>query len=228
MSSEMSAPPPRPGPPGPPVRRRLARSNHDRLWAGVAGGVAEYFELDPSLVRLLFVLAAIVTWGAAIALYIAAWIILPRDDRPSVNGPPSWHDWSEEFHSETHRLAEEARRVADDVRHRPPSPPPAPGSTAAPTSAGFTATPPPAGSSPAPSTTSAPSDPDPWWQSDRYVDRHHHGNHPRSAGIVLVAIGVLFPAANAGLFNLIDWRVVWPLSLIGLGLYLFARQRGWR
>jgi len=225
MSSDMSPPAAPPGASGPPARRRLMRSNHDRLWAGVAGGVAEYFELDPSLVRLLFVLAAIVTWGAAIALYIAAWIILPRDDRPHVTGAPtgtpSWHDWSYEFHSETHRLAEEARRKADDVRHRSPGPPSA--SSAAPT-----------GSTSGEASNMSAADPastpetDPWWQSERYMERHPHTHHPRSAGVVLVAVGVLFLAANAGFFNLIDWRAIWPLFLIGLGLYLFARQRGWR
>lgn len=205
MSSEMSAPPTQPGPPGPPARRRLTRSSHDRLWAGVAGGVAEYFDLDPSLVRLLFVLAAIVTWGAAVAVYIAAWIILPRDNRAvPTAGPDHWHDWSEEFHSETHRLAEEARRVADDVRGRTGAPPPA-----------------------AAAGVQASSEPDPWWQSERYVERHRHPHHPRSAGVVLVTVGVLFLAANAGIFNWIEWRTIWPLVLIGLGLMLFARQ-AWR
>jgi phage shock protein PspC (stress-responsive transcriptional regulator) len=208
MSSEMSAPTAPPGPPSRPSRRRLVRSSHDRLWAGVAGGVAEYFDLDPSLVRLLFVLAAIVTWGAAVALYIVAWIILPRDDRPPESGPTPWRDWSSEFHNETHRLAEEARRVAEDVRGHPTS-----------TGADPAATP----------STTASDEPDPWWQSERHVERHHHsGPHPRTAGIALVTIGVLFLAANAGLFSWIQWHTIWPVFLIALGLMLFARQGGWR
>jgi phage shock protein PspC (stress-responsive transcriptional regulator) len=195
------------------------------LWAGVAGGVAEYFDLDPSLVRLLFVLAAIVTWGAAVALYIAAWIILPRDDRPSAAGGYNWRDWSDEFHSETHRLAEEARRVADDVRSRstwePVDAPDASEPSRAATDKGSMPAPPPT------PTSAASSEPDPWWQSERYVERHRHNHHPRTAGVVLVAVGVLFLAANAGLFSWIEWKAIWPLFLIGLGLMLFARQ-GWR
>jgi phage shock protein C len=202
MSSEMSAPPAPPGPPGRSPRRRLVRSSRDRLWAGVAGGVAEYFDLDPSLVRLLFVLAAIVTWGAAVALYIVAWIILPRDDGVPDANP--WHDWSSEFHSETQRLAEEARRVAEDVRGHPTPP-----------------------ASEVPSTAPG-AEPDPWWRSERYVERHHHGHHPRTAGMVLVTVGVVFLAANAGLFSWIQWQTIWPVFLIGLGLMLFARQGGWR
>ncbi|MBV9121059.1 MAG: PspC domain-containing protein, partial [Chloroflexi bacterium] len=41
--------------------RRLYRSTHDRMWAGVAGGLAEYFDIDPTLTRLLWVVATIVT-----------------------------------------------------------------------------------------------------------------------------------------------------------------------
>src|SRR5207245_5370183 len=96
--------------------RRLMRSTRERMWAGVAGGMAEYFEIDPSLMRLLWVAAAVVTGGLAVPAYILLWIILPRDDRPPVVGTGAWRDWSDEFHNETQRLASEARRVADDVR----------------------------------------------------------------------------------------------------------------
>src|SRR5689334_19103659 len=108
------SPPPAYGaypPYGPPPMgsRRLTRSSRERMWAGVAGGMAEYFDLDPSLVRLLWALATVVTGGLAVAVYILAWIVLPRDDRsPGPVGPGAWRDWSHEFHSETTRLAEEA------------------------------------------------------------------------------------------------------------------------
>jgi len=91
------------------------------MWAGVAGGMAEYFDLDPALVRLMWVAAAVVSGGLAVPVYILAWIILPRDDRAPTNGGHVWRDWSDEFHSETQRLADEARRMADDVRGGNPS-----------------------------------------------------------------------------------------------------------
>ena len=211
-------------PPGPPRPRRLARSSHERMWAGVAGGMAEYFELDPALVRLLWVAAAVVTGGLAIPIYILAWIILPRDDRPPVGGPTMWRDWSHEFHSETQRLAEEARRMADDVREGSPWRAPDPSA--------------PAGSEPAAGAASekgapdvaASAEPDAWWSSERYVERqhqHHVRHHPRSTGIVLVALGVLLLAANAGIFSWIEWRTMWPLIFIALGVLLLARQTGW-
>jgi phage shock protein C len=180
------------------------------MWAGVAGGMAEYFDLDPALVRLLWVAAAVVSGGLAVPVYILTWIILPRDDRPPA-GSHTWRDWSQEFHSETQRLADEARRVADDVRGG--SAGNAAGDTGAPVGA---PTPPPAAESAE------------WWQSDRYVERHRsHRSHPRSTGIVLVGLGVLLLAANAGLFSFIEWRTMWPLIFIGLGVVLLARQSGW-
>ena len=45
--------------PEPSGRRRLRRSRSERLLFGVAGGIAEYFEVDPALVRIGFVLAGI-------------------------------------------------------------------------------------------------------------------------------------------------------------------------
>jgi phage shock protein PspC (stress-responsive transcriptional regulator) len=184
------------------------------MWAGVAGGMAEYFEIDPALVRLLWVAAAIVTGGLAVPAYILCWIILPRDDRPPAV-PGVWRDWSDEFHSETQRLAAEARRVADDVRGTSQSWR-APGSTEPP--------------SPADPGTSPQSDmQESWWQSERYVERQrNHRHHPRSTGVVLVALGVLLLAANAGVFSWIPWHTMWPLIFIGLGVILLARRAsGW-
>ena len=196
------------------------RSSRERMWAGVAGGMAEYFELDPSLVRLLWIAATVVSGGLAVPIYILAWIILPRDDRQPVDSAHAWRDWSQEFHSETQRLAEEARRMAGDVRDasrawRAPDAPPSSVDPATSKGAPTTAYPP------------QPTE-DAWWQSERYVERpRHHPRHPRSTGIVLVTLGILLLAANAGLFSWIEWRTMWPLIFIGLGVVLLARQSGW-
>ncbi len=57
-------------------RRRLTRCREDRLIAGVASGVAEYFDLDPSLVRVLWFLS-ILLGGLGLLLYIGMAIIVP-------------------------------------------------------------------------------------------------------------------------------------------------------
>jgi phage shock protein PspC (stress-responsive transcriptional regulator) len=60
------------------VNRRLYRCRNDRRLAGVAGGVAEFFELDPSLVRLFWVLSIFVG-GIGLFLYVAMAIIVPLE-----------------------------------------------------------------------------------------------------------------------------------------------------
>ena len=57
--------------------RRLYRSSTDRVIGGVASGLANYFKLDPLLVRLLFVIFAIVG-GGAVLIYIILWIVTPE------------------------------------------------------------------------------------------------------------------------------------------------------
>ena len=60
--------------------KRLYRSENDKMLAGVCGGVAEYFSIDPTIVRLLFVLLAIVTVAFPVMLaYFLMWIIVPRN-----------------------------------------------------------------------------------------------------------------------------------------------------
>jgi hypothetical protein len=46
----------------------------------------------------------------------------------------------------------------------------------------------------------------------------------RLIGYVLVAAGLLFFLNNLGAFRLVEWRYVWPVALIGLGLVLLARR----
>lgn len=60
--------------------KRLYRSGKDRILGGVCGGIAEYFNVDPVLIRLLWVGAALM-WGSGILLYIIAWIIIPRNPK---------------------------------------------------------------------------------------------------------------------------------------------------
>ena len=61
--------------------KKLMRSKDDRMLAGVAGGLAEYLEIDPVLVRLIFVIIALFGGGVTgIAIYIVLWIIMPEGD----------------------------------------------------------------------------------------------------------------------------------------------------
>lgn len=58
--------------------KRLYRSGKERVLGGVCGGLGEYFNVDPAIIRLLWVLFAL-AYGTGILFYIIAWIIIPRN-----------------------------------------------------------------------------------------------------------------------------------------------------
>jgi phage shock protein PspC (stress-responsive transcriptional regulator) len=58
--------------------KRLYRSRKNRIIAGVCGGIAEYINIDPTVVRLLWLLFFLI-WGSGIIAYIIAWIIIPEE-----------------------------------------------------------------------------------------------------------------------------------------------------
>jgi phage shock protein C len=81
------------GPAAPHVApsKRLMRSSRDKKIAGVCAGIAEYFDLDPTLVRVLW-LIAIFFGGTGFLLYIILWIVLPvapATTTMSVPGSPA-------------------------------------------------------------------------------------------------------------------------------------------
>lgn len=59
-------------------RKRLVRSRTDRKIAGVCAGVAEYFDLDVSLVRVVWLVMAVFT-GIGFLSYPVAWIVMPEE-----------------------------------------------------------------------------------------------------------------------------------------------------
>lgn len=61
-----------------PTQRRLTRRRHDRMVAGVCGGIADHLGIDVTLVRLLLFAAVVFGFGAGIVLYIAGWLLMPE------------------------------------------------------------------------------------------------------------------------------------------------------
>jgi phage shock protein PspC (stress-responsive transcriptional regulator) len=64
---------------GPGPGRKLYRSRRDRVLAGVCGGLAEYFDVDPTLVRVLTVIAAVFS-GAGLIAYIVLALVLEEGE----------------------------------------------------------------------------------------------------------------------------------------------------
>jgi phage shock protein PspC (stress-responsive transcriptional regulator) len=70
-----------PGPDGSgrqPERLRLHRQRSGRMLAGVAAGLADYLDVDPTLVRIGFVVLALMG-GIAVPLYLAGWLLIPDE-----------------------------------------------------------------------------------------------------------------------------------------------------
>jgi phage shock protein C len=59
-------------------RRTLYRSRSNRQLAGVCGGLAQYFNIDPTLVRVLFVVFAVLG-GPGLVVYLVLWIVVPEE-----------------------------------------------------------------------------------------------------------------------------------------------------
>lgn len=67
--------------------KHLYRSAQHRLLGGIAGGVGEYLDIDPVVIRVFFALGIIVSFGSLVLLYLFLWIIIPRNPR---------HNWKKE------------------------------------------------------------------------------------------------------------------------------------
>lgn len=58
------------------MEKRLQRSRTEKVLGGVCGGLAEYFNVDPTLVRVLWIVMTLIV-GVGILLYIILWFVMP-------------------------------------------------------------------------------------------------------------------------------------------------------
>jgi phage shock protein PspC (stress-responsive transcriptional regulator) len=209
------------------VADRLYRSRDDRMLAGVAAGVAEALDADPSIIRIAWALLTVFTGGIALVVYIVMAIVVPEDPGEFGRQGP----WG-------------------PVAGPPTSTPPGAGPAApegAPAAPGAATEPWPA-STPqggAPFATGAPSPPDPsmpspsapmpigapptYWADDRETRRAARrarrasgqpGRGGLVAGAILVVIGAFFLVRE--FVPWFDWNLWWPIGLIGLGALLLV------
>jgi len=61
--------------------KRLYRSRKNRMLCGVCSGIAEYFGIDPTIVRLLWIVLTLLSLGAGIIAYLIACVIVPEKPR---------------------------------------------------------------------------------------------------------------------------------------------------
>ncbi|WP_095996234.1 PspC domain-containing protein [Massilibacteroides vaginae] len=61
------------------TRKRLSRSLKDKMIGGVCGGIANYFDVDPTLVRVGYILLSVFTLFSGVIAYFILWLVMPVD-----------------------------------------------------------------------------------------------------------------------------------------------------
>jgi phage shock protein C len=153
---------------------RLYRSSTQRMLGGVCGGLGEYFNIDPTLVRIVYILVTIATGVLlGIGLYIVLWLIVPSEASVGKSIRESMRENVDE-------MAQSARDISNEVQATLRRSPP---------------------------------------------EGAHRIERAALAGLILVAIGVLFLLANLDPLGWLRWARFWPLILIVIGLLLLLRRR---
>jgi phage shock protein C len=189
----------------------LYRSRDDRMLAGVAGGLAELWDADPSLVRIVWALLVPLTGGIALVVYIVMAIVVPEEE-----GRRAWDgDWVGGVPRPS-TATDAAGSTGNASPVGEPPPPPAP--SAQPAGGGVTS-----GA----------------WQTSRFEAREKRrearhaarearrargGRDGRSGAIV---VGVLFILVGAWylvreFLPTIDWDWFWPLVLVVVGVLVLV------
>lgn len=94
-----------------PLNKQLYRSESNRMIGGVAGGLGEYFDIDPTLFRLAFVLLTL-SGGSGVLLYIVLWIIIPTQ---SSGQQAATHDAMKDNAKEVEAKAKHFVKEAEEV-----------------------------------------------------------------------------------------------------------------
>jgi phage shock protein C len=182
----------------------LYRSRDDRMLAGVAGGLAEMWDADPSLVRLVWALLVIFTGGIALLVYIVMAIVVPEGDEEYIHPAPG--------------------------PAMVPGPAPAPDPAAPGTAPAAPGTPPMPDPAAAPPTYWVPGGRPSRAEARaaRRAARRQRGDSavPLVIGVFLVLLGGFFLARQW--VPELDWDWFWPAMLIALGVVLLVLALGRR
>lgn len=68
--------------------KQLFRSRTNKMLGGVCGGLGEHIDVDPTAIRLVWVVVTLLSLGTGIIVYLAAWIIIPESPEESPQQTP--------------------------------------------------------------------------------------------------------------------------------------------
>lgn len=179
--------------------RKLYRSRKDNMIAGVAGGMAEYFDVDPALIRLLFVVTTFMGGIGPIA-YIVMWIIVPYE--PAIT-PASAQPAQAAAGYNTFTVDADGTTTSGPANTSSEGADPSAAANSSATGSGEQ------------TNYHAAGQPQPG--APVYTKQKDN----RALGVVLVAIGLVFLADNfIPMFSFWDY---WPLLLIGIGIWILSK-----
>lgn len=92
---------------------RLSRSETNRVLGGVAAGIAEYVHIDPTVIRIIFILLGLFG-GSGLLLYLALWIVMPSASSLQVTTDPVRENITE-IHGKTQQLAASLRNSKENT-----------------------------------------------------------------------------------------------------------------
>lgn len=92
--------------------KTLYRSCKNRILGGVAAGLGEYFNVDATLMRLLFVIS-VIPGGVGIIIYLASWLIVPNDPECDIHHKKP----EEEIKEAAEDFAKQAKENFKEARH---------------------------------------------------------------------------------------------------------------
>jgi phage shock protein C len=70
------------------IQKKMTRSTTNKMIGGVAGGMAAYFNMDPTMMRIIWVAGSILTSGAGAVLYLILMFVLPEDTAGTTSAGP--------------------------------------------------------------------------------------------------------------------------------------------
>lgn len=181
----------------------VLRRGADRILGGVCSGLAEFFRVDPLLVRVVFVILALTPPAVGIFLYLVLWFLM---DPPAGSVAPAPRNVGDRLRAMGQEIKADFRRTFARSSAGDPSGSPSP-------PAPLNATGDPANPPPPPPTHPG------WWDGYR-------GRPPGLwAGIILVVLGAYFLLVNIGVLSDFRWDLFWPVVLIAIGLLILVRRR---
>jgi phage shock protein PspC (stress-responsive transcriptional regulator) len=182
---------------------RLYRSTTDATLGGVAAGLGAYFKVDPTIVRIIFLLLAFFTGGAFVLVYVALWLLLPAAGSTAADPnqviQENLNEMGAKFRSYTGPRAANGNPNGG--------------------SAGGESTM--ASNGGAPTDANANMGQAQLPQGGSATTQHRQGLNPQA----LIWIGAFFLLVNIGVFRAIHWGMWWPLLLIGLGVVMLSRRK---